>query len=286
MPPSTQHDAIVELFRQRPAFAVELLTDIAHMPIPGYSKVMDGSTDLTETTPAELRADALITLTDGSGVPALGIIVEVQLRRDRRKHRSWPRYVTALHNRLKTPVALLVICPDETVARWAARPIDLGYGSRIQPLVIGPHAIPAVSDPAAARGDPELAMFSAMAHYREAGVLEALVSALAGPNDPDRDRSALYAELIWKYLPADARLRLEELMTTTGWQAHSPFARKHFGEGKAEGKTEGLLLVLEARNIDVPAAARATIEACTDLDRLDTWLQRALSAETVDDVLR
>jgi len=32
---------------------------------------------------------------------------------------------------------------------------------------------------------------------------------------------------------------LEELVSATAWPVHSPFAKEHFGRGKAEGMAEG-----------------------------------------------
>src|SRR4029079_13579959 len=56
--------------------------------------------------------------------------------------------------------------PDEKVARWASRPIRIGPGSFVQPLVIGPNAVPVVRKAAEANAAPELAVLSAVAHGR------------------------------------------------------------------------------------------------------------------------
>ncbi|MFG3439467.1 hypothetical protein ACGF0J_19685 [Nonomuraea sp. NPDC047897] len=85
-------------------------------------------------------------------------------------------------------------------------------------------------------------------------------------------------------------------MMSTDWPVYSPFAREHFGRGKAEGKAEGrtegqaeaaarsVLLVLEARGFDVPDDIRARIAACADLTQLQTWLTRAATAQTLQDL--
>jgi hypothetical protein len=61
-------------------------------------------------------------------------------------------------------------------------------------------------------------------------------------------------------------------------------------EGKARGKAEGearaVLTVLDARGVHVPDAVRDQVLACTDLGQLDTWLRRATTASTADDVIR
>jgi hypothetical protein len=81
-------------------------------------------------------------------------------------------------------------------------------------------------------------------------------------------------------------------LTSTQWPVYSPFAREHFGRGKAEGEAQGkaeeaarsVLLVLAARGFDVPDDTRDRITACTDLAQLETWLTRAATAQTLQDL--
>ena len=94
------------------------------------------SADLNEVQPAEYRADMVALLLRDE--PVMGIVVEVQLSTDDRKSFAWPAYVANLRARLRCPVYLLVIAGDETVARWAARPIDLGGGCLFVPWVLRP----------------------------------------------------------------------------------------------------------------------------------------------------
>ncbi len=56
-------------------------------------------------------------------------------------------------------------------------------------------------------------------------------------------------------------------------------------EGKAEGKAEALLAVLAARGIAAAGEARARIEACRDVATLDRWITRAVTADSVEEVL-
>ncbi|MBQ1081509.1 hypothetical protein KBX21_09900 [Nocardiopsis sp. B62] len=57
-------------------------------------------------------------------------------------------------------------------------------------------------------------------------------------------------------------------------------------EGLAEAKSESVLRVLEARGKSPDDAARERIAACRDLGQLDVWFDRALSVDSVDEVLR
>jgi hypothetical protein len=78
----------------------------------------------------------------------------------------------------------------------------------------------------------------------------------------------------------------------------SNFAREHFSRGKAEGQAEGearglaegeakaLLLILAARGVVVSEEVRGRIVGCADLDRLELWVRRAVTAESTDDLFR
>ena|SRR5690242_2911824 len=156
-------------------------------------------------------------------------VVEVQLRIDRRKRRTWPVYVATVHARLHCPVALLVICPDRAAAAMTS--IDL-------------------------------------------------------------ERANLYTDLVLAVLPAAARARLEEFMTTTGHRFYSELFRRNFRLGEAEGEARGeargeakaLLAILETRAIEVPDEFRVRILDCTDLDQLGTWIRRAVTADKIEDL--
>jgi len=73
-------------------------------------------------------------------------------------------------------------------------------------------------------------------------------------------------------------------MTTPTYEYQSDFARRHRSQGKAEGKALAVLAVLDARGIDVPADTRTRITECSDLDTLDSWIRRAVTADSVHDV--
>lgn len=83
------------------------------------------------------------------------------------------------------------------------------------------------------------------------------------------------------------------MSTTVRYQYHSELFReidaRSRAEGRAEGAAEGearaVLTVLDARGVPVPEAVREQILACADLAQLDTWLRRAVTAATADDVI-
>jgi flagellar biosynthesis/type III secretory pathway protein FliH len=55
-------------------------------------------------------------------------------------------------------------------------------------------------------------------------------------------------------------------------------------EGRAEGEVRALLAILNARGIPVSDAAHTRITSCTDLDQLDVWVRRAITAPTIQDL--
>lgn len=288
--PSFTHEAFVRLFRDRPQLAPELLQRSLGVVLPPYTQVRTDSADLTELAPTEYRADLVVLLVDDE--PVLGIIVEVQLQTKGEKRFSWPVYVAALRARLRCPVCLLVVTPHVDVARWARAPIELGPGTRVEPLVLGPDAIPAVDDPVAARKEPELAVLAAMAHGEDADNTAAARIALAALHaclDLDTERSALYADVIRMALGDAARAALEDLMQSPNkYEFQSEFARKYTALGIAQGKLEGeasaILRVLVKRGLVVSAEQRDRILKCTDLAVLETWLDRAVVATTIEQI--
>lgn len=282
--PSHLHETLIEMFRERPVLAAELLGGTFGITLPAFEQARLSSGELTDVVATEYRADAVITFTTGDA-EVLAVVAEVQLRVDARKRRTWPAYVATLHARLGCPVMLLVLCPDPAVATWCAAPIMVSEpGLVLTPVVLGPGDVPVVTDPAQARDNPELTVMSALAHGARPGrqpVLEALLAALDVVDD---DHASLYADVVLALLPAAARDYLEALMTTTAHEYQSDFARRYVAQGKAEGEAKAVLAVLDARGVEVPADVRDRITACTDLDQLDTWVRRAATADKVDDL--
>ncbi|MEU2931138.1 hypothetical protein ABZ636_40105 [Streptomyces sp. NPDC007251] len=60
------------------------------------------------------------------------------------------------------------------------------------------------------------------------------------------------------------------------WQP--PLAEQVREEGRIQDRQEMTLCILEWRGIPVPDSVRERVMACTGLDRLQTWAQRAVHA--------
>jgi hypothetical protein len=64
----------------------------------------------------------------------------------------------------------------------------------------------------------------------------------------------------------------------------SDFARHHCGQGQIDAMANDVLLVLDARGIEVPEDMRERITSCTELDQLETWIRRAATLGTARDL--
>ena len=121
---------------------------------------------------------------------------------------------------------------------------------------------------------------SVMAHGQNPKVTEAFLAAA----DPDSKYAECIVEHAYHMAAPAVRRLMEEIMTSTKWPVYSPFAREHYGRGRAEEAANNILMVLSARGVTVPGDARDRITTCTDLDQLESWVERAATADTIDDV--
>ncbi|HKV09635.1 MAG TPA: hypothetical protein VJ725_15940 [Thermoanaerobaculia bacterium] len=285
--PSMAHEILVDLFKNRPSLAAEILAEVLGVSLPAYTEARLASTDLTEIQPAEYRADAVVVLLDRE-VPVRVIIVEVQLAIDSRKRLSWPAYVTVSRAIHECPADLLVVAPEPAVAGWCAEPIEIGVpGFVLRPPVLRRTAVPVVTDPEEAARRPELGVLSVIAHgdTREGATIAAAVLPVVKGIDDERAR--FYYDLVYNSLNEAARRSLEAMMK--GYEYQSDFAKKYVAQGRAEGRTEEaahlLLTMLRARGIAVPDAVRERILAQKDPERLERWFEKAAVANSIAVIL-
>jgi len=285
--PSMRHECLVDLFKNRPSLAAEILVEVLRIALPAYSEARVVSIDLTQTQPAEYRADIVVLLLN-DGKPVRVIIVEVQLKKDDDKRYTWPAYLTVSRDQHRCQADLLVVAPDPVVAAWCAEPIELGVpGFVLHPPVLRPAAIPVVTDPAEAARRPELGVLSAMAHgdtEQGATIASAVLPAVQGLDD---ERARFYYDLVYNSLNDAARRALETMMK--GYEYQSDFAKKYVAQGRAEGRAEeatrAVLTALRVRGIAVPETTRERIVAEKDPERLERWLERAILAASLAEVL-
>jgi len=110
--------------------------------------------------------------------------------------------------------------------------------------------------------------------------------ALTAARGLDDERARLYADLVLASVDEAARAILEAVMASGNYEYQSDFARRYVAQGEAAGRAHALLGVLAARGLEVPEDVRARITACLDLERLDRWLRRAVTAASAEEVVR
>lgn len=307
------HEAIVELFVNRPSLAAELLEETFDVNMPAYTEARVVSANLTDVVPAEYRADLVTILVQGDATVRVNVL-EVQLGVDPDKRFSWPVYLTSTRKRHRCAVDLLVIAPEALVAKWCAQPIEIGPpGFVLKPMVLQNQLVPIVTDEAQATRRPELAVLSAIAHGQtDAGpqIAEALVPVLE--KLADKDRSTMYLDLVYHSLNEAARRALEAKMLKN-YVYTSPFGIK-YAEGKTKGRDEGyadgrkegldegrkagldegrkaakkesLLTILKVRGIDISEGARLRIDNENDVSIVERWLVQAANASSLDEVFK
>jgi hypothetical protein len=294
--PSIIHEGVIELVRHEPTFAASLLRDLFGVAIPPFDAARLAEAGLNQVMPVEYAADAVVLFdnTHDKQRPVFGTIFEVQLERKERKRYTWPLYAMSARARHECPFVVAAVTADQSVARWAAQPIDLGDGMSFRVRVIGPDCVPKLTDPQQALREPHLSVLSAVVHGGGAVDTAASIAraAFRAIQPLPSEQRVLYSILIEKALSAAARevlameTDIKKYFTETHWNSYNRGHAEGEAQGKAEGKTEGkaegearaLLLILKRRGLVLTPAQQQVIAGCTDLATLDRWLERAVSA--------
>lgn len=286
-----KHELLIDLVRKEPSAAPALLTECLGLDLPVHYEVGIESPDLNESKPGIYHADAVLSLRH-NGKRGLAIVLEVQLGNDGKKRFTWPVYLAMVRHRLNCPVMLVVICRTKRMADWCSRPIDMGHpGWILHPLVIGPEQIPIITDPKKVAATPALGVLSALAHGAGPHGIQVAETLLEGLYQAARNRDEATVELYSHYmdsvldeLPALVRKHMETQMATK-MEYRSAFARRYYAEGEAKGLAKAIIQVLEARGLTVPEEIGERILSCHDIRKLNTWVKRAATIDTVDDLV-
>ncbi|MCZ0989323.1 hypothetical protein [Streptomyces diastatochromogenes] len=292
---SSSHEALHRIFQKDPALLTRALQQVLDVPFPEPREIAALNVDLTEIEPVERRVDTLLRAETDEGTYLL--VVESQGKVDDRKQGSWPYYLSYLHEKYRCEPVLIVVTQNSATARWASRPIRLGFPGweslTVRPLVLGPDNVPVIVDERQAERDVPLAVLSAMTHGRgpqAAAILESLASAL---RTIDPDSAAVFVQFVDSCLAdPQAKQMWRDLMTAIQYFWRHPLAEQVREEGREQGleqgrveaKAEMVLHILEWRGIQVTDAVRERVEACTDLDQLEGWAQRAVHATDAEEL--
>jgi hypothetical protein len=282
---SSLHEAMHRIFQKDPALLTRALQQVLGVAFPEPREFAGMNIDLTEIEPVERRVDTLLRAETDDGSYLL--VVESQRKKDEAKRGSWPYYLSYLYEKYRCEPVLIVTTQCRSTARWAAEPIHLGVPGRpsltVRPLVLGPDNVPVIADAQEAERDVPLAVLSAMTHGsgpKAAAILESLAAAL---KTIDADTAAAFVQFVDSCL-ADPQVKQmwRDLMTAMQYFWRHPLAEQVREEGREQGRiqdrVEMILRILEWRSIPVPDAVRERVEACTDLDQLEVWAQRAVHA--------
>jgi hypothetical protein len=281
------HEGPLDLVRQHPEIAVEFVQGNAGIELPGQIAVSLAPTDMSAVIPVQYLADMVVLISDAAtGEPVLAVIIEPQLRDRETKRYSWPVYVTTARRIAKCPAAVLVVlCPDPAEAAKCRQLIRTGHpGFDLAPIVIDSGGPPGRNG----AGGPYLTVFAASMGgidlESEPGARRVL-DAMASAEVSDADRLRMTAIIL--RLASDAARQILEAMMTTSEYEKTFVERIHdqgISEGKAEGKAEDVLKLLDARHLAPSQEQRQRVTSCTDPAQLDLWFDRAITADSADDV--
>jgi hypothetical protein len=238
--PSFRHDYLLALLRHAGELARVIVERDAERP-PRTLIARASTSDLSQLEPVQRLADHVITFhrrgqrKDGRDrPPELVIIVEVQLKRDSRKARTWPSYVASAMARFDCEVVLLVITDKRSVARWASGPFGTAQ-MPLRPVVFCLAEMPQRLSSSDARIRGAIAVLHALADPTEATV-EIAVQAIK--LFPSEIRELTY-EAIHRMVPRRIVQRLEEKKMIPLRMFQSEFALRHIARGKKVGLKEG-----------------------------------------------
>ena len=250
--------------------------------------------------PRTYHADGMVLFCDAADRPLMGAVLEVQRRWDVSELCTWKLYVAQLEAELDVVTALVVFCPDPAIARRYRKLFEDDESSlTLRPLIFTPDDLPLVVDVELAKANPSLAVFSAVCHCDQAEIEEAFPALVEALRAADPRQALLYYDVVLAGLPPATRTRWEAFMTTAaGYEFQSELLRnlsdqykaEHQARGEALGEARGeaqaVLTVLEERGVPVADDIRDRIMECVDTNQLATWLRRAVTAATADEVVR
>ncbi|MFE5841444.1 hypothetical protein ACFQ7N_07305 [Streptomyces niveus] len=284
---SSPHEAMHRIFQEYPGL-FSRVSEVLGVAFSPPTSVAVLPTDLTESRPVERRVDTLLRLDTEHEEPLL-LAVEAQGKKDPDKPASWTYYLSYLYAKYKTPPVLLVVCQDRATAEWAARPVHIGpkqwASLTLRPLVAGPHNMPLITNAADARKDLALATLSAITHADDPDIGAILKSLSAALREAPESLAGPLVELTAQGLgkrPAAEQWR--NLVAVDLSFYTSPLSEEIRDEGRAQQAARMLLLALERRGVAVSDEARERITSCDDVDLLEQWHGRAITAASTEEI--
>ncbi|MGW4275696.1 hypothetical protein ACWEGQ_25865 [Streptomyces seoulensis] len=284
---SSSHEAMHRIFQDYPGL-FSRVSEALSIPFPQATAVSVLPNDVTETKPVDRRIDTLLRIDTQDHGPFL-LAVEAQKKKDPEKPASWGYYLAYLRSKYRLPPLLLVVCQDRATAEWATRPEPIGFFSwpslTVRPIVAGPHNMPVITDPEEARADLALTALAAITHAAgpEVGaILKALSTAL---RDVPEDVADPIIEFTAQGLGDRPAKHLWRNLVAVDLSFYKSYLSEEIrDEGRAQGRAEDVLLVLEQRGVEVSREVRRRVTECADHDVLRTWLTRAVTVAKAEEI--
>lgn len=300
--PGEAHEIIVKAIQDEPRIAAWLL-DLADKDrrADQCTDAENRSTSVGSAGPVERRADAVVRLAFADVKDRI-VICEVQNQWKNDKYYRLPGYMARAFEDYQLPVELILICGDDALARRYRDGIELGPDNCINVHAIGPSDLPDLAEaenPPSAAAAVITAVISRPRPGRKAELFISTLDRCLGTIEPGR--AADYVMYLLTVLTEEPAELLEELMQTKARPYHSEYSDRLRSEGRQTGREEGrqegreegaieharsfLVRFLEGTSAGITEGQRERIEACSDLQQLDAWLNEVVSRRTGEGVI-
>lgn len=285
------HEGPLRLFQDDPEAPSLIIKDTLGISIGNHVRARPDSEALTERHPVELNCDGVTIYEDENGKPVHAIITEVQRSPDDRKYYTWPAYVSNLFARCECKVTLVVIATNQATAKWANSLVSiLGHpGMIFEPLVLGPSDLPLILKEDGQPSFETRSMLAMIVNQEHRDFKQAAFTYMTRIAKLPIDQMQRYTVNALSYLDGGALTIMEALMKDKRiFPYGSPLLERTQREAEARGEVKKsrtiLMKLLQTRGLSVTADVRKRIDSCTDAVLLDTWLERAFTANSLDDV--
>ncbi|WP_189214811.1 MULTISPECIES: hypothetical protein [Streptomyces] len=314
---TSTHETSHRIFQDHPEVLAPVFEALG-LPPPLKAVIEALTPDATEIRPLERRVDTVLKVEPSEGDGFL-LAIEAQTKRAPDKGANWAYYVSYLHAKFDLPVLLVTVCRNRSTATWAAGPFECRVGpwatQVTRPFVLGPDTVPRITDESEVAREPALATLSAVVHSESKDIAPILELLARGMRSFDKATATYWSEWVdigLEDTPARETWRELAKMVITYFPGRGTIYEEAYLDGKAKGEAEGLakgeaaglakgeaaglakgeargeakgvLRILELRGLPVSDDLRRRITTCTDLFRMDDWLNRAGTVERAEDL--
>lgn len=184
---------------------------------------------------------------------------------------------------------VIVLTAHRPVAEWAltVAHVETSLGTKLALTPVVLHVGPEALDRLLSAEHPELAVVAtwAISHRHGPRAKEVVMRALEVTEHLPAALQETQRNAILSLLSERTLLWLEEMQMNPDKIPMSPAALRFKAALQAQGERKALLTLLRTRGLSATEKEQAVIEGCTDPEELEQWIVRAVSAESVGEVL-